>query len=429
MQMMMQKAFDSCRDAFTAMKTDPKWTKEGAKRPLTTSPLGLFIEHRTPVWVEKAALTALRAEMPRLAPLPGIKSSIYGLRWVPSSSTITTARFSCLCSSCVQVAPRPQCVYAGMSQEKSMSFRVIASRGPKSVTIKQLKAFLAIRAPQMKKSGSKAELVARVAPLLSWLAGEREAVAGDEQKLTEAVSIKIVEFEAIQQEARDQKEMAILAAGRQMRHAEELVEQAKEQMQKLQQSGGDDAVLALQMTVMQLHLVKAQHLEKSEDGKKEGKADGKAVKRPASSPPPAPAFLSSSSASLAKPSSSAASGPGTSGFAKRPAVTVGAADAAKAAISLLSEHSRLSVYYADEGWLSGFVVKNSPSDSGMILVVWDCDVSGCPANAASRFDCSSSCCTHGDAGADGRERTRLKKSTLVVNYQAGEVRLNDEVNQ
>ena len=92
MQMQMQKAFDSCLAAFDAMKNDKAWTRTESTRPCTLSPLGLFIESRTAVWVPRDVLEAQRKAVPRLAVLKGIHS-VYGLRWSPAVQTFTPQLF------------------------------------------------------------------------------------------------------------------------------------------------------------------------------------------------------------------------------------------------------------------------------------------------------------------------------------------------
>ena len=52
LQMKKQKAFDSCREAFRAMEDNAEWKRDGAIRPKTTSPLGVFIERRHAIWVD-----------------------------------------------------------------------------------------------------------------------------------------------------------------------------------------------------------------------------------------------------------------------------------------------------------------------------------------------------------------------------------------
>jgi len=412
MQMHMQKAFDSCRDAFLAMQKDSKWTKTGSRRPLTTSPLGLFIEHRAAVWVEHSILATVRAEVPRLAPLPGIKSSIYGLRWSPHSTSIRTSRYICLCASCVQLgAPRPLCLYPGMSHERVVSFRILNPKGYKTITIKRMQAFLSIRAPTTARSGSKAVLVGRIVPLLAWDAGEREALGSDARKLLDAVTAKIVQFETLQQSVREQAEAAALEAGRQMKQAELLVQQAREQMQQIQSAPNEEAVLALQMTVVRLQMAKNANEQPAAHADRKAQT---AAKRSA----PSSSSLSSSPAASSPPSIPAA-------LAKR-ALALSASDpasAAKAVIDSLEADARLSVYFKDAGWCSCFLLKKAGSDTGFLSVLWDCETDGCDANSASAARCADARCTHGGDGQDGREVGRLKKASVIRDFQAGEVRL------
>ena len=82
------------------MQNAPEWTLEGACRPSTTAPLGVFIERRFAIWVELEHIDALRASTPRLRPLLGIRGAVYGLSWVPGAASIFVSRFLCLCTGC-----------------------------------------------------------------------------------------------------------------------------------------------------------------------------------------------------------------------------------------------------------------------------------------------------------------------------------------
>ena len=244
LQMKMQRAFESCRAAFAAMQRSSEWTLITAARPRTTSPLGVFIERRSAVWVEHEQIEQLRAAAPRLRPLRGIRGSVYGLRWVPGVNQIFLSRFLCLCVGCHTSAT--PCAFPKLCQWRQYSFHLLPARSDiKVLTVKQLKAFLAIHAPHLPQTGRKPALVTRVATLLTWGDGEREACT-DSVKLTVAVTKKVLVIEAALKSRREQKEKEALEAARQHNEAQELASKAKDLVETLQGDGLQSILSQLQ---------------------------------------------------------------------------------------------------------------------------------------------------------------------------------------
>ena len=104
LQMAKGMAFASQLAAYEALSQDAGWTRTAARRPASTSSLGLFIERRTAIWIRRAELETARSKVPRLAPLKGIHST-FGLRWTPGQGTVATAPFLCIRSSIMRALP------------------------------------------------------------------------------------------------------------------------------------------------------------------------------------------------------------------------------------------------------------------------------------------------------------------------------------
>ena len=158
-QMKMQKAFASCLAAFEKISKDSGWQRLESQRPASLSPLGLFIERREAVWIERSALATVRENLPRLAVLKGVHST-YGFSWTPGAPDVAMSRFLCHCAECVDPDSRRVCRYAAMTRATNRRFRVLPPRSDiKLITVPRLKAFLAIKAPHLPKSGLKPALM------------------------------------------------------------------------------------------------------------------------------------------------------------------------------------------------------------------------------------------------------------------------------
>jgi len=415
LQMKMQKAFDSCIAAFQEMNNHPHWKKEGASRPKTTSRLGLFIESRSAVWVDPEQLRSFRQKIPRLAPLPGIKSSVYGLTWTPGAKFISVFPLLCLCPGCLsESTPRPPCLYPKLVTPTQHSFRVQQAKGFKPVTLPRLKAFLSVKAPRVSRSGAKPALLIAAANVLIWAQGEREACTTD-AALLKAVTDKIVAIENADQQVREAKEAQALEAARQLHHAQELCALAQAQMRDASAPGASpEKVLDLQQTIIQLDQI-----------------------RSSSSPQPLPVLPSSPPIPTSSAASSAVSSSSSSALGPAPAVkrkkaqdksqqhkrvllTLTPAAVAEAVVQALSAGDIISVMYDDAGWLFGRV---SRVEAKSIYITWPCAEPSCPTQSASGV------CTHGEDDSDGRDVSRFLKTKVVKDLQKGEVRVGDSLSE
>jgi len=207
LQMSKGTAFEVARDAFTALCEDRSWSRVDSRR--TCGPLGTFVEHRQAVWLEREDLAKARAETPTLSTLDGIKSTVYGVRFQPGPSpTLECLPFLCYCPGC-HAWPRTKCDFAGLCQPLSTHvFQVNRVRG---ATIAQLKSFLAIMSKSVKRSGTRAELVVKVANALTWDAEPRPL---DADGLSQAVTKRMAAFIVAWQAHRD----ALAAAAEQDQH-------------------------------------------------------------------------------------------------------------------------------------------------------------------------------------------------------------------
>jgi hypothetical protein len=189
-QLKMQKAFDTGRTAFEALKKDPTWTRLNSQR--ACGRLDTFFEYREAIWVESKLLQQARAKVPpKLSPLPGIRSKVYGLRFAPAPGlkVVHTARFMCYCAGC-KTWPRQACSYPGMSQTTgSHVLRVLPTGKP--VTKKELRAFLFVQTPRVVPPHSRnlQQLLVLVADNLTWTLESPRPI--DEAELKQAVTKRI----------------------------------------------------------------------------------------------------------------------------------------------------------------------------------------------------------------------------------------------
>ena len=406
LQMELGMAFASQYAAFEALAKDVGWTRVAARRPASTSALGLFIEARSAVWIPRSNLETARAQVPRLAPLKGIHAT-FGLRWTPGQAAVTTARFLCLCAACVVPDGGGQtCRFPGLTQQSDHTFRVLPPRtGVKVITIARLKAFLAIRGPALPRSGRRAVLIARAAGLLTWDDGEREACVTDDA-LALAVTNKVTEFEAACERAQTEAEARAREAQAQQEAAEKVVADAVKKIALLRRSGGASApaaIAALQQQVVTVHLANlvragAEDKQEPDEGAEGKQQEGKQREGKQQE--------------------------GKQAEGKQAEGKVTCEEAANSEISALQTDDRLSVFFQDAGWCSGFVSRLTNS---FVYVLWDCAEADCPANRAPtvRSEDVKWMCTH-DGGGDGREETKLKKTTLVRDLMLGEVKLSDD---
>ena len=410
-----QIAFESCKAAFEAMANNPGWTKQGVPRPEHVSPLGVFIGSRDAVWVEPSDLEQLRASQPRLRPLPGIKSRVYGLRFRPGCEDVYTSPFLCLCPGC-STWPRTQCAYPLLCPETKQAFHIVAARVI-TVTVPRLKAFLVVHGKP--RSGNKPALVARAAPLFDWSEGEQPA---DPEELLVAVSNKIVEFEA--------EQLAVLEKGREeaLKTARNL-EELKERLLKAQEDLASATVsLSNPAAAARPPLTPAV----SESKRSSARPPPTANKTPLSNTPAAaahssltPAVSESKSPSADPPPAAINSGRKQ---AKRSARVVQPSSPKKARLSAagaaqiiaqdINVGRTISLYFNDAGWCDGVV--SSVSGKG-IEITWPCDDDTCPTRTA--VDVLQETCPHGKDGDDGRQLTAISQRRLALDLQKGEIRL------
>ena len=389
LQMKMQRAFDSCIAAFHEMNNHPHWKKEGATRPKTTSRLGLFIESRYAVWVDPEKLRMFRHNILRLAPLPGIKSSIYGLVWTPGAKIISAFPLLCLCPGCLSlITPRPPCLYPKLVTPTEHSFRVQQAKGFKPVTLPRLKAFLAVKAPRVSRSGGKPQLLLAAANVLTWAQGEREACTTD-VSLLKAVTDKIVAIEIADQQVRETKDAQALEATRQLHHAQQICAQVQAQMRDASVSGANPLDLSVSQSPLPI-----------------SSASNASVR----------SLSSSSSASAIKRKQ----GQQQPQQPKRIILEPKPAAMAETVVGALSAGDAICVLYDDAGWLSGVV---SRVENKSIYITWPCDEPTCPSHSAAGI------CTHGEDDGDGREVTRFLKTKLVKDLQKGEIRVRDSLSE
>ena len=212
MQLQNEKAFECGRAAFDALAEDVTWSRVTARRHASVGLLGTFIERRQAIWVEAEALQKERADMPKLAPLSGIRSSVYGVRFCPRlANTVHLSRFLCFCRGCSSW-PRGQCAFPHLSTSRAHTLRI---KGEKEVTKVQLNGFLLLQQPpvSLAKSARRDVYIRKAAEYVVWADQERQDAEGDAAALSQAVSVKVLAFLAerasrLQQEDAERLEAA-----------------------------------------------------------------------------------------------------------------------------------------------------------------------------------------------------------------------------
>ena len=212
--MQNDKAFECGRAAFDALAEDLTWSRVNATRNPSVGLLGTFIERREAIWVESETLQKERADMPKLAPLAGIRSSVYGVRFCPgpSNNTVHLSRFMCFCRGCSS-SPREPCAFPHFSASRPHTLRI---KGEKEVTKDQLKGFLLLQQPpvSLAKSAKRDVFIQRAAEYVVWAdQHEKQCAERDSAALSRAVSAKVLAFLAerasrLQQEDADRLQAA-----------------------------------------------------------------------------------------------------------------------------------------------------------------------------------------------------------------------------
>lgn len=202
-QMEQKSAFAVGRAAFEALRRDQVWTRWNVQR--TGDPLATFIERRHAVWLESKAMEEIRANAPKLSPLSGIRSWVYGVRYVPGTKKFDLCRFMCFCLGC-KAWPRTTCSFAGLSAVvKTHVFRVNHS---KLATKAQIGGFLSLQVPPVpyRPTLKLLALMQLAVPAFTWTSEDREKMAESEEEYKQTVSRRILLWLAERQKREAEKE-------------------------------------------------------------------------------------------------------------------------------------------------------------------------------------------------------------------------------
>lgn len=189
LQMQNKKAFETAKAAWRALREDQDWTLVSKGRPAKLDPLATFIEKREAIWVESSELRNIRASLPSLSVLSGIRSRVYGVTFSPGPNPVFETRsLLCLCSHCHDNHSN-QCSFPSMSVVlNSQSFQV---NRVKAATKAQLEGYLVLNGHTVKevKKLSKVEQVKLAADKLVWTCERPE----EPDALLQSVTVKLLE--------------------------------------------------------------------------------------------------------------------------------------------------------------------------------------------------------------------------------------------